>query len=98
MLTNLKLVDDSQRKKFTIILTGMSTYKDIDKVLKILKEKLQFALYTAYPLSSSIKRFEFENDNDTKKNINVMGYSGHEKYGAHGFLQEFLVQKLLKDI
>ena len=75
MLTNLKLVDEiAKEKKFTIISTGMSTYKDIDKVLKIFKKrKCKFALLhcvSSYP--AQLKDLNLKMIMTLKKNINVM--------------------------
>ena len=74
----------SKEKKYTFISTGMTSYKDIDKAVKIFKQnKCEFELMhciSKYP-------FEYESANlkciETLRNkyeCNV-GYSGHEKSG-----------------
>ena len=100
MLTNLKLVDEiAKEKKFTIISTGMSTYKDIDKVLKIFKKrKYKFALLhcvSSYPAQLKDLNLKMIMTLKKKYKCNV-GYSGHEKYVSPSIFARVLGAKIIE--
>ena len=78
----LKLV--AKQKKYTFISTGMSSYKHIDKAVKIFKKaKCGFELMhcvSAYPFDSKYASLNLITDMRKKYRCNI-GYSGHEKSG-----------------
>lgn len=83
MLTNIKLVEAiAKQKKLTFISTGMSSYKEIDNVVKILKKnKCKFILLhcvSCYP--AELKDLNLKMIIKLKERYKVpVGYSGHEK-------------------
>ena len=74
----------AQQKKYTFISTGMSTYKHIDKAVKIFrKARCKFELMhcvSAYPFDSQHASLNLIQDMRKKYKCDV-GYSGHEKSG-----------------
>ncbi len=82
MLTNYKLLEViSKSKVHTLISTGMSTYKDIDKAVKIFKKNnCKFTLLhcvSTYPANE--KDLNLNCIKTLKKKYNCpIGYSGHE--------------------
>tara|TARA_B100001063_G_C16619822_1_gene480124 strand:+ start:22 stop:867 length:846 start_codon:yes stop_codon:yes gene_type:complete len=82
MLTNLELLQHIAReRKTTFISTGMSTYKDIDKAVKIFKKnKCKFILMhsvSTYPCPENKLNLSMIQKLKKKYNCDV-GYSGHE--------------------
>tara|TARA_A100000164_G_C21940961_1_gene790667 strand:+ start:3826 stop:4662 length:837 start_codon:yes stop_codon:yes gene_type:complete len=82
MLTNEPLLKKiAKEKKETFISTGMSTYKDINKAIKIFrKEKCKFILMhtvSSYPCPENQLNLKMINVLKKKYKCNV-GYSGHE--------------------
>tara|TARA_A100001015_G_scaffold308550_2_gene406349 strand:- start:1323 stop:2177 length:855 start_codon:yes stop_codon:yes gene_type:complete len=78
----LKLV--AKQKKYTFISTGMSSYKHIDKAVRIFKKaKCKFELMhcvSAYPFDSKYASLNLIADMKKRYKCDV-GYSGHEKSG-----------------
>lgn len=74
----------AKEKKYTFISTGMSTFKDIDKAVKIFRDyKCEFELMqcvSAYPFDDSMANLNLIKIMREKYKCNV-GYSGHEKGG-----------------
>jgi N-acetylneuraminate synthase len=83
MLTNIKLVEAiAKQKKLTFISTGMSSYKEIDQVVKIFKKKqckyILLHCVSCYP--AELKDLNLKMITKLKKRYKVpIGYSGHEK-------------------
>jgi len=71
-------------KKYTFISTGMSTFEDIDKAVKIFKDNMcEFELMqcvSAYPFDDSLANLNLIKIMREKYKCKV-GYSGHEKGG-----------------
>jgi N-acetylneuraminate synthase len=82
MLTNLDLIEKvAEEKKLTFISTGMSTYKDIEKAIKIFKKKkCKYVLMhcvSTYPCP--IENLNLKMIITLKKRFKCeVGYSGHE--------------------
>lgn len=82
MLTNLDLIEKvAEEKKLTFISTGMSTYKDIEKAIKIFKKKkCKYVLMhcvSTYPCP--IENLNLKMILTLKKRFKCeVGYSGHE--------------------
>ncbi len=82
LITNLDLIEKiAKQKKHTLISTGMSKYKDIDKVVKIFREKkCKFTILhcvSEYPCEE--KNINLINMIYLKKRYKCkIGYSGHE--------------------
>ncbi len=82
MLTNLPLLElVSKERKKTFISTGMSTYKDVDKVVRIFKKnKCPFVLMhcvSIYPCEESMLNLKMILSLKKKYKCEI-GYSGHE--------------------
>ena len=75
------LEEIASEKKHTFISTGMSTYEDIDKAVKIFnKHKCSFELMhttSTYPMKDEDANLHLINDLKNRYKVNV-GYSGHE--------------------
>ena len=78
------LAEVAKEKKYTFISTGMCSFEDIDKAVKIFKsENCDFELMhcvSAYPFENKYANLRMINKLKKKFNCNV-GYSGHEKSG-----------------
>ena len=100
MVTNLKLVEQiSKQKKITFISTGMSTIKDIERVVKIFKKnKSKFILMhcvSNYPCPS--EKLNLNAIITLKKKFKCeVGYSGHESEVSPTFLAYFLGAKYIE--
>ncbi len=100
MITNLSLVEEiSKQKKITFISTGMSTIKDIEKVVKIFKKnKCKFILMhcvSNYPCPS--EKLNLKAIITLKKKFKCeVGYSGHESDVSSSFLAYFLGAKYIE--
>ncbi len=100
MVTNLKLVEQiSKQKKITFISTGMSTIKDIERVVKIFKKnKCKFILMhcvSNYPCPS--EKLNLNAIITLKKKFKCeVGYSGHESEVSPTFLAYFLGAKYIE--
>jgi N-acetylneuraminate synthase len=82
MITNLKFLKEvAKQKKITFISTGMSTYKDIERAIKIFKNhKCKFILMhsvSTYPCREEDLNLSLIPKLKKKYKCNV-GYSGHE--------------------
>lgn len=82
MITNEKLLTEiAKQKKMTFISTGMSTYKDIGKAIKIFKKnKCKFMLMhsvSVYPCPDELLNLNMIKMLKNKYK-NEIGYSGHE--------------------
>jgi len=82
MLTNLNFLDElSKQKKMTLISTGMSNMKDIEKAVKIFKRnRCKFALMhcvSEYPCADNLLNLNMIQTLRNKFKCPV-GYSGHE--------------------
>lgn len=82
MLVHEKLLENvAEEKKYTFVSTGMSTIKEIEKVVKIFrKHKCPFELmhsHSAYPMPIEEANLKVIQTLKKKFNCNV-GYSGHE--------------------
>jgi N-acetylneuraminate synthase len=85
MIVDLKFLEAvAKQKKYTFISTGMSSFKDIDKAIKIFKKNdCNFELMqcvSAYPFDDSMANLNMIKIMREKYNCKV-GYSGHEKGG-----------------
>lgn len=83
MLTNLNLLKEiAKEKKHTFISTGMSTFKDIDKAVKIFKKrKCKFTLLhcvSTYPAKDEDLNLDMIRVLKKRYGGDI-GYSGHEK-------------------
>ena len=74
----------AKQKKYTFISTGMSSYRHIDKAVKIFKDNnCEFELMhciSAYPFDDGLANLNLIKSMREKYNCKV-GYSGHEKGG-----------------
>lgn len=82
MITNEKLLTEiAKQKKMTFISTGMSTYKDIEKAIKIFKKnKCKFMLMhsvSVYPCPDELLNLNMIKILKNRYK-NEIGYSGHE--------------------
>lgn len=85
MIVDEKLLDAvAKQKKYTFISTGMSSFKEIDRAVKIFRDnKCDFELMhciSAYPFDDSVANLNLIKILREKYNCKV-GYSGHEKGG-----------------
>jgi N-acetylneuraminate synthase len=100
MLTNIKLIDEiAKEKKLTFISTGMSSFKDIDVVLKLFKKrKCKFILLhcvSTYP--AHLKNLNLKMIMTLKKKYKCeVGYSGHEKYVSPSVFARVLGAKVIE--
>ena len=86
LIIDPKLLDAIAKiKKFTFISTGMSTFKDIDRAVRIFKKhKCGFELMhciSAYPFEDHQANLNMIEVLRNKYKVNI-GYSGHEKGGT----------------
>ena len=85
MIIDEKLLDAvAKQKKYTFISTGMSSFKEIDRAVKIFRDNnCDFELMhciSAYPFDDSVANLNLIKILREKYNCKV-GYSGHEKGG-----------------